>query len=200
MVRDVEAAEELWPTPGGCAEHEPCDSNDDCGGCGDCYQDGRASCRLCPLIASDAACMVRHVDVRLARDAVAAHRAERLFCDWAYRLPGLARLAPHPGCYQECVCGCCQEADHMATTGDVLHGCGEPACCRNHLDPGVIEQRRRTALALRRIDVSWRTKPATTASPHLDSVKVDILQHLIEPRNVARRQLVPALPLRTCRV
>ena len=81
MVRDVEAAEELWPTPGGCAEHEPCDSNDDCGGCGGCYQDGRASCRLCPLIASDAACMVRHVDVRLARDAVAAHRAERLFCD-----------------------------------------------------------------------------------------------------------------------
>jgi hypothetical protein len=50
------------------------------------------------------------------------------------------------------------------------------------------------------LDVSWRTKPTTTASPHLDSVKVDILQHLIEPRNVARRQLEPALPLRSCRV
>ena len=50
------------------------------------------------------------------------------------------------------------------------------------------------------LDVSWWTKPATAASPHLDSVKVDILQHLIEPRNVDRRQLVPALPLRTCRV
>ena len=50
------------------------------------------------------------------------------------------------------------------------------------------------------LDVSWRTKPTTTASPHLDSVKVDILQHLIEPRNADRRQLVPALPLRTCRV
>ena len=50
------------------------------------------------------------------------------------------------------------------------------------------------------LDVSWRTKPTTTASMHLDSVKVDILQHLIEPRNVDRRQLVPALPLRTCRV
>ena len=37
------------------------------------------------------------------------------------------------------------------------------------------------------LDVSWRTKPTTTASPHLDSVKVDILQHLIEPRNVASR-------------
>ena len=50
------------------------------------------------------------------------------------------------------------------------------------------------------LDVSWWTKPATAASPHLDSVKVDILQHLIEPRNVDRRQLVPALPLRTCRI
>ena len=50
------------------------------------------------------------------------------------------------------------------------------------------------------LDVSWWTKPAAAASPHLDSVKVDILQHLIEPRNVDRRQLVPALPLRTCRV
>ena len=50
------------------------------------------------------------------------------------------------------------------------------------------------------LDVSWWTKPATAASPHLDSVKVDIVQHLIEPRNVDRRQLVPALPLRTCRV
>ena len=37
------------------------------------------------------------------------------------------------------------------------------------------------------LDVSWRTKPTTTASPHLDSVKVDILQHLIEPRNAASR-------------
>ena len=50
------------------------------------------------------------------------------------------------------------------------------------------------------LDVSWWTKAATAASPHLDSVKVDIVQHLIEPRNVDRRQLVPALPLRTCRV
>ena len=50
------------------------------------------------------------------------------------------------------------------------------------------------------LDVSWWTKAATAASPHLDSVKVDILQHLIEPRNVDRRQLVPALPLRMCRV
>eukprot|EP01046_Picozoa_sp_COSAG06_P034589 COSAG06_NODE_3637_length_5065_cov_7.899780_5_plen_124_part_00 len=50
------------------------------------------------------------------------------------------------------------------------------------------------------LDVSWWTKPAAAASPHLDSVKVDIVQHLIEPRNVDRRQLVPALPLRTCRV
>ena len=50
------------------------------------------------------------------------------------------------------------------------------------------------------LDVSWQTKLTTTASSYLDSVKVDILQHLIEPRNVDRRQLVPALPLRTCRV
>ena len=39
------------------------------------------------------------------------------------------------------------------------------------------------------------TKPATTASPHPDSVKVDTLQHLTEPRNADRQQLVPALPL-----
>jgi hypothetical protein len=170
MVRDVEAAEELWPTLGGCAEHEPCDSYDDCGGCGGCYQDGRAGCRLCPLIASDAASMVRHVDVQLARDAVAVHRAERRFCDWAYRLPGLARLAPHPGCYQECVCGCCREAERMAAAGDDHHGCGNPECCRNHLEPRVIEQRRQHALndrAQRRMDRSPAPSPGPrrTLSP-----------------------------------
>eukprot|EP01046_Picozoa_sp_COSAG06_P020393 COSAG06_NODE_1490_length_9281_cov_6.074820_1_plen_69_part_00 len=61
----------------------------------------------------------------------------------------------------------------------------------------IVSQQQRSGATL---DVSWQTKLTTTASSYLDSVKVDILQHLIEPRNVDRRQLVPALPLRTCRV
>ena len=48
LVRDVCAGArllppQLWP----CDDHLPCDSDDECGGCGGCYQDGMLECEVC---------------------------------------------------------------------------------------------------------------------------------------------------------
>ena len=51
MVRDVEAANDLFPDEP-CGEHEPCGEDDDCGGplsgCDlPCFQEGRDTCPAC---------------------------------------------------------------------------------------------------------------------------------------------------------
>ena len=58
MVRDVEAANDLFPDEP-CGEHEPCGEDDDCGGplsgCDlPCFQEGRDTCPACAAGAQEA--------------------------------------------------------------------------------------------------------------------------------------------------
>ena len=188
LVRDVEAIDELIPIPSdvGCGVCSWCDSDDDCGGCGECFF-GEADCQDCAADEREQTALAIKFIRRTLRKypaqsaaAVREHRAD--FPGQPYRCPSLVRLAPHPAA-AACACECCASAP---TPGVETLGCFERDCCHLHLARAALARNVKTKAADRaeraRLDAedeafgygrrptaAVRARPPATAAPEIET-------------------------------